>query len=361
MSQTTILHIIPTAQNGGTEKDCFYYVKNDSVNKHIVLLIGDEGPMVVEWLKCGAEILHRPILNEHLLNFKNKLKNLLNEIQFHSVLYWSTIHLPLVLCAIPSHCKIAVHIGNPSMPNIQVKLKNRILGLLFPVKCEVKLFCCSKHVQLTVFRDSYLNKFQSAVSHNPVALRETNPYSIRELTNSSKVKIGMTARLDPIKDHKTVISAFCRIIKEFPNAELCLLGDGLLRTELENYVKELNLTESVKFYGNVNNVYDYLQDLDLFVYATTPKEGLGNAVTEALANGLPSVLSDMPMIREIVGNKESALLVENDSKKFAISILELIKKTELRKKLSENAFQRAKEHFSAIRYVNDRKAFLEKK
>jgi glycosyltransferase involved in cell wall biosynthesis len=74
---------------------------------------------------------------------------------------------------------------------------------------------------------------------------------------------------------------------------LIIIGDGPCRVDLENAANE-----NVVFTGNVNNVSDYLATADYFV-STSCSEGLPNSVLEALAAGLPVILSDIEAHREI--------------------------------------------------------------
>ncbi|WP_179632143.1 glycosyltransferase family 4 protein [Clostridium peptidivorans] len=88
------------------------------------------------------------------------------------------------------------------------------------------------------------------------------------------------------KDPLTIIDAFnkANINKE---AELILIGDGPLRKECEDKVKE-----GIRVIGKVDNVIDYLQASDMFISASK-SEGLPMAVLEAMAVGLPLILSDI--------------------------------------------------------------------
>ncbi len=92
------------------------------------------------------------------------------------------------------------------------------------------------------------------------------------------------------KDPLTIIKAFKRF-----------LGDGELK---ENCLNEIGNNTNIKLVGRVDNVHEYLGASDYFISA----EGLPNTVLEAMACGLPCVLSNIPPHEEI--NKNSSILFE---------------------------------------------------
>jgi glycosyltransferase involved in cell wall biosynthesis len=114
--------------------------------------------------------------------------------------------------------------------------------------------------------------------------------------------IGMVARLDPIKDHATLLRAFARLINAHPDTalELRLVGEGPLREALEKQASVLGIIGRVRFLGNCSDVPEQLGALDLFVLSTTRDEGFGIVLIEALSAGLPVIASDVPACREVL-------------------------------------------------------------
>lgn len=97
--------------------------------------------------------------------------------------------------------------------------------------------------------------------------------------------------LIPRKDMQTLIAAFERV--SLKNTILVILGDGPLMVALRRQAGV-----SVMMPGNVDNVAEYLGAADLFV-SSSLSEGLPNTVLEAMAFGLPCLLSDIPSHREL--------------------------------------------------------------
>jgi glycosyltransferase involved in cell wall biosynthesis len=123
--------------------------------------------------------------------------------------------------------------------------------------------------------------------------------------NNDKTVFVSVGHLSDRKDPVTVIKAFKRT--KIENSELIFLGDGHLNTQCNNISKN---DQNIRFTGNINNVEEYLGARDYLISASLA-EGLPNTVLEAMACGLPCILSNIPPHEEIyVINKNSSLLFE---------------------------------------------------
>ena len=88
--------------------------------------------------------------------------------------------------------------------------------------------------------------------------------------------------------------------------KLTILGrDGSTTSEMKNYINENSLTEVVKIEGFKENVPDYLLQSDVFVFPSL-FEGLGGALIEAQAAGLPIACNNIPVLHEVVQNNKNA-------------------------------------------------------
>lgn len=123
--------------------------------------------------------------------------------------------------------------------------------------------------------------------------------------------IGMVARIDPIKDHRTLIESVRILQLACPDTklELRLVGDGVGLRELEMLTAELGLERQVKFLGKRGDIGQFLGGLDVFVMSTTANEGFGIVLIEALAGGVPVVASDVPACREVLDSGKWGVLV----------------------------------------------------
>ena len=98
------------------------------------------------------------------------------------------------------------------------------------------------------------------------------------------------SRLTPLKNHSTIIDAFAKIVDAYPNIRLIFLGEGEIRSVLENQAKSLAINGQVELRGNVRNVHEFLKASDVFILASD-FEGESIASLEAMSVALPVVLS----------------------------------------------------------------------
>jgi glycosyltransferase involved in cell wall biosynthesis len=132
--------------------------------------------------------------------------------------------------------------------------------------------------------------------------------------------------------------------------ELLLLGDSngqnySSERELRRFAKEKNML-TLSFRGSVPNVKDYLHAADVFVLPSI-WEGMSNALLEAMACGLPSVVSDIPANRNLVEDKSSGLLFPvKDSCELTKCMLYMIENENDRHKMGLKAREIIEERFS---------------
>ena len=103
--------------------------------------------------------------------------------------------------------------------------------------------------------------------------------------------IGHVGYFLALKNQSFLVDVFSELLKRDNNYHLVLIGDGALRQEIEKKVDGLGLKHKVTFTGNINNVSDYLNAIDLIVMPSL-FEGLPLTLVEQQANGLQCIVSD---------------------------------------------------------------------
>ena len=119
--------------------------------------------------------------------------------------------------------------------------------------------------------------------------------------------IGILGRLVDVKNH---LMAF-RVVERLAGVHLAVIGDGVLRAELEETVAALGLTERVHFTGWWMGTADALSDLDV-VILTSKNEGTPVALIEALASRVPVVATEVGGVASVVKDGVTGILVPRE-------------------------------------------------
>jgi glycosyltransferase involved in cell wall biosynthesis len=123
----------------------------------------------------------------------------------------------------------------------------------------------------------------------------------------SRKYVACVARFHPVKDHRTLLDAFRLVAAQRPDTDLLLVGDGVLRQELERQSRELGLSSRVRFLGVRDDVADILRAVDVFAL-TSVSEAASITLLEAMASGLPVVVTAVGGNPEIVRDGVDGLL-----------------------------------------------------
>lgn len=141
-----------------------------------------------------------------------------------------------------------------------------------------------------------------------------------------------------------LIESFCRVVKEFPYATLSLIGSGERLRQFQKLVKELNLSDRVRFIDWLQNeeLFSRLIEADLFCLPSLA-EGLPCSILEAMSIGLPVVASDVGGVSEIIEHDISGILIPpRDGEALTKALLKLADDPIRRARLREEALLRWK-------------------
>lgn len=106
-----------------------------------------------------------------------------------------------------------------------------------------------------------------------------------------RLVVGHVGRFVSQKNDRFLLKTFSVFHKRHPEAWLVLVGAGPLEKEVRRQVDELGLVDDVVFFGLTDDVPAVLSSFDLFVFPSV-YEGLGVAIIEAQAAGIPALVSD---------------------------------------------------------------------
>jgi glycosyltransferase involved in cell wall biosynthesis len=212
------------------------------------------------------------------------------------------------------------------------------------------LVCCSRYVRDGVVARFGVDPSETVVVYNgvPVAAFAARAGVARRRRQALRFRIGMVARLD--KDQPTLIRAAGELKRRGLDCEVWLIGEGSRRHELEALIAAQGLHDRVRLLGMRRDVPELVGQLDLFAFATTPDEGLGIALVEAMAAGVPVVASDVGACREVLDDGALGLLVPpSDPVALADAILRVRNEPGAAAARVERAHRKAFEVFGAER------------
>lgn len=178
-----------------------------------------------------------------------------------------------------------------------------------------------------------------------------NKIDYEQFTNAKKINsfpkplIISVGRLIEPKNHKCLIEAMKEI-----NAHLLIVGNGPLYNELIKLRSKLNLENKVTIKQSIphENLPDYYKSATVFSLAYDPSlEGLPIPIIEAMASGLPSVIS-FPKEGYSEGLEDTVLFSQRNAKDFAKNINSILEDENLRKNLSLKSSLKAKDFDNKI-------------
>lgn len=143
-------------------------------------------------------------------------------------------------------------------------------------------------------------------------------------------------RLEPQKDFPNLLRAFAKV----PDAHLAIVGVGPLQAELEALARTVAVADRLHFLGRRDDIPALLRNADVYVQASK-WEGFGIAAVEAMASGLPLVITDIPGLREVVRGA-GVRVPSGEPDTLAVAINTLLASPARRDALSRQARERSR-------------------
>jgi glycosyltransferase involved in cell wall biosynthesis len=343
VDSSKIHHWCPCSQLGGVEMALLAFIQGAPEMRHTIFTADDQGAALARWREAGAEVIvvdgwSRPLG----LSWLKHWRMICHRQHISRIIIWTPSRLALVLSALSADTKALVHIGTAGRPDWKIRLAHWLACLLLPQRVRPVLVACSATVRQGLGAHACWSAY--ANTHIPNAILPA--YLLSPAARPARGgPWGMVARLDALKDHATLLRAVPLIVRRHPEFRLTLVGDGLLRPELEALIRELGIGDKVTLTGTIARPWELMSGWGGAVFSTGPQEGFGIAAAEAMAMGLPSVFTDLPVMREVGG--DAVLYARPGSpESLAEQIGALIADAALAARLGQAAALRARECFS---------------
>jgi len=165
--------------------------------------------------------------------------------------------------------------------------------------------------------------------------------------------VGIVGTISEKKGHRYLIEAMTEVVNTFNNCKLLVIGDGPLKEDLKERVKELNLGKNINFVGITRDIPKLLNMMDLFILPSL-WEGLPISILEAMYMGLPIVATNIDGFSECVVHGETGILVPpRNPGKLSEAMIGFLKDRELATRIGAAGRKMALENFTPERYIEE--------
>jgi len=214
--------------------------------------------------------------------------------------------------------------------------------LISMIKKHIAITCDAKHVKEAIER----------LGVHPEKIKliyfgvDTRKFSLGQKNEMLKAKLGTyksptvisLRNLEPIYDVESLIKSAPSVLKEIPETKFVIAGKGSEDKKLKELAKSLGVSKSIKFVGFIRNdeLPSYLNATDVYVSTSLSDAGIAASTAEAMACGLPVVITDTADNRKWVEHGINGFLVPvKDPKSLAEKIIYLLRNEDVRKRFGK--------------------------
>jgi glycosyltransferase involved in cell wall biosynthesis len=178
---------------------------------------------------------------------------------------------------------------------------------------------------------------------------------VADVQARNTVELITVGSIHPRKNQKMLLEVLTEVVPIFRNVRVRIVGaprDEAYAKELRRFVDNNGLNKHVEFLGWRDDIPELLGDSDLFVLCSQA-EGVPQVVREAMYARLPIIATAVGGVPEAVQHERTGYLVPSTNQRLMkIYILSLLKEPETRKRFGNNAYKRAKDHFSMESWIS---------
>lgn len=333
-----ILHVLGGLNSGGAETmimNIYRNIDRSEIQFDFVIHTNEKCAYNDEINELGGRIYTVPsYVGKNHFKYKKTWELFFNNHQEYKIIHGhmrSTAAIYLRIAKKHGLITIAHSHSTASRGNKAQQLVKNIMQ--FPIRYIADyLFACSDEAGKWLFGKNAIKKdnykiIKNAIDVETYVFNEARRNEIRKaLGIEDKFVVGHVGSFTYPKNHKFLIDVFYQVQMQNKNSILLLVGDGELIPQIEKQINSLGIKDKVIFTGVVPNVNDYMQAMDAFVFPSL-FEGLGMAVIEAQAAGLPCIVSDTLPNEVFITDLIEALPLSILTKVWAESIVKSIKYT----------------------------------
>lgn len=326
----SVLYIITKLELGGAQKVCLSLLRGVKTQDGFAGLIsGDQGPMVKDVENLDSIYLLKDLKRE--IGLKNLFKDIKVFFQLIKIIKNLKIKYPNLI--VHTHSTKAGVLGRWAAFFSGIKKRihtvhgfgfheyqNKISWLFNYLMEFLTSFVTTNYVCVSQNDINIGSKFLPFFKKRNSLIRAAVEYDkfyipAKRVNNfdNEKFIIGTVSCFKPQKNLIDILRAYKKVVDDLPHKRnmllLQIIGEGVLRNDLERWVLKNNLQDQVEFLGWQNNVASWLKTWNLFVMSSL-WEGLPCAVVEARLSRLPVVAYKISGIPEVIESNKNGFLVE---------------------------------------------------
>lgn len=326
-----ILHVIGTLRIGGAENiamNFFRYADRTKMCMDYLVYDFCESEYTEEIERLGGKVIR--INGVNAINARKKIGDFLKNNYYDVVHSHLMFHNGIIMkCAYEANVPIRVsHAHSTNSGRNACSLFYHIVMRNWIKKYSTKYIACGGKAGNYLFGKEFFEK-KGFILNNRIEL-EKYRYSLEDyralrkrfLWKDSDNIFLMVGHLESVKNHKFSLEIVKEYINRYGNIKLIILGEGLLRRNITNRIRKMNLEKNVFLLGDVKNVNEYMKAADGLLMPSL-YEGFPLTLIEAQASGLPCIVSDRISDKVKVTNLVNQLSIDNGVDKWvkAISLL----------------------------------------
>jgi len=332
MSRKKILHITYDMRIGGTEmviKNIIEGANTDLLNMSIFCIEQPLGPWGVDLKKEGISVASIARKDGFDFSVVTRLRALIKYQKIdvvHCHQYTPWVYGAAAAFGTKAKVIFTEHGRfHPDSSSWKRRFVNPILALV-----TYKITAISHATRQALSNYEFLSSRGIEVIYNGIQGLIADEDKVLDIKQSLNIQegefvFGTIARLDPIKNHRMMLNAFSSSLKSMPTAKLIIVGDGELMDTLKSLIDKLNISNNVILTGYIPYPKDYLAVFDIFLLSSL-SEGTSMTLLEAMSLSKPCIVTDAGGNKEIVTNKETGLVSDNDNmQQFSDAMLTLAK------------------------------------
>jgi glycosyltransferase involved in cell wall biosynthesis len=233
------------------------------------------------------------------------------------------------------------------MEQALARLTDCIVAVSEQVKRDLVTYGVAPPEKVTVIPLGFeLEPFLSCETHRGELHREFG------LSGDTRL-VGIVGRIFSIKNHRLFLDAAAQVAAREAAARFVIVGDGVLRPEMERHARALGIADRVIFTGWRRDLPRIYADLDVLV-VSSDNEGTPVSAIEAMASGCPVVATRVGGLPDLIAEGETGYLVPpRDPEALADAILRLLQNPDAAARMGQTARAVAQERFTLRRLLAD--------